>query len=86
MAARKRRNSPDIPRPSIADGDLFASRLRLTSRLPGMIYGQIRSGISPRGQEPRKWYDRTIRIIGGILFVLLLGGMVAAMWVSGLQK
>jgi len=50
-----------------------------------MIYGQFRSGISPRGQEPREWYDQAIRIIGGIL-LLLLGGMVVAMWLSGLQK
>jgi len=28
----------------------------------------LRSGIWPRPDEPRKWYDRTIRILGGIIF------------------
>ena len=28
----------------------------------------LRSGIWPNANEPRKWYDRAIRILGGILF------------------
>ena len=28
----------------------------------------LRSGIWPNRDEPRKWYDRAIRILGGILF------------------
>jgi hypothetical protein len=29
----------------------------------------LRSGISPNPSEPRKWYDRAIRISGGGVFV-----------------
>jgi hypothetical protein len=28
----------------------------------------LRSGIWPNRDEPRKWYDRTIRVLGGIIF------------------
>ncbi len=28
----------------------------------------FRSGIWPNPDEPRKWYDRTLRILGGIIF------------------
>lgn len=28
----------------------------------------LRSGIWPNPDGPRKWYDRTIRILGGIIF------------------
>jgi hypothetical protein len=29
----------------------------------------IRSGAWPESQEPRKWYDRTIRVAGGMIFL-----------------
>ena len=28
----------------------------------------FRSGIQPEPEEPRKWLDRTIRIVGGLIF------------------
>jgi peptidoglycan/LPS O-acetylase OafA/YrhL len=28
----------------------------------------LRSGIQPDTTEPRKWYDRALRIIGGVIF------------------
>jgi len=29
----------------------------------------IRSGVWPNTKEPKKWYDRTIRVAGGVLFL-----------------
>jgi hypothetical protein len=34
----------------------------------------IRSGANPNQFEPRAWYDRTIRIVGGILILIVFGG------------
>jgi len=32
----------------------------------------IRSGISPGPTDPKAWYDRAIRSIGGVIIVLVL--------------
>jgi len=34
----------------------------------------VRSGANPNEFEPRAWYDRIIRIVGGILILIVLGG------------
>lgn len=42
------------------------------------LFETIRSGISPRPGDPRAWYDRAIRSVGGliILFMLLCGVII----------
>ncbi len=44
----------------------------------------LRSGIWPKDDEPRRWYDRAIRILGGILFGsgALFGGVRIMGWVK----
>jgi hypothetical protein len=44
----------------------------------------LRSGMWPNPDEPRKWYDRTIRILGGIIFgsSALFGGARIMGWVK----
>lgn len=44
----------------------------------------LRSGIWPTPDEPRKWYDRVIRILGGILFGsgALFGSAAIMGWVK----
>jgi hypothetical protein len=45
-------------------------------RLGGLIvvcFWLIQSGTNPSGFEPRAWYDRTIRIVGGILLLIVFG-------------
>ncbi len=32
----------------------------------------LRSGISPRGDDPKAWYDRAIRIVGPIMILAVL--------------
>jgi len=51
-----------------------------------MIYGLIRSGISPGRDDPKKWYDRAIRVVGGILiFLVLVFGAILA-WMDVFKK
>jgi hypothetical protein len=40
----------------------------------------IRSGLTPRGGEPRKWYDRTLRVTGGVLIAAFLLFVLFAVW------
>ena len=40
----------------------------------GTCFWLIRSGANPNQFEPRAWYDRKIRIVGGILILIVLGG------------
>ena len=44
----------------------------------------LRSGISPNPDEPRKWQDRAIRILGGIVFgsAALFGSARIMGWVK----
>jgi hypothetical protein len=36
------------------------------------LFRTIRSGISPRGDDPKAWYDRAIRIVGSIMVLIVL--------------
>jgi hypothetical protein len=44
-----------------------------------MPFYLIRSGASPRRGEPKAWYDRVIRVTGGVLIggIVYVGGFVA---------
>jgi hypothetical protein len=44
----------------------------------------LRSGIQPNAAEPRKWYDRAIRIVGGVVFAAgaLFGSARIMGWVQ----
>ena len=44
----------------------------------------LRSGVWPNREEPRKWHDRAIRILGGILFgsSALFGGARIMGWLK----
>jgi hypothetical protein len=37
----------------------------------GVLTGIVRSGIKPGPSDPNKWYDRAIRIFGGLLIGLM---------------
>jgi hypothetical protein len=40
------------------------------------LFGTVKSGVSPTQFDLKKWYDRTIRIVGGIvLFVTFVAGL-----------
>jgi hypothetical protein len=43
------------------------------------LFGLIRSGINPGADDPKAWYDRAIRVVGGSLILLLFGGAFLAM-------
>jgi hypothetical protein len=47
--------------------------------LPVMPFWLVRSGLSPRRGEPKAWYDRVIRVAGGLIFggLVYVGGVVA---------
>jgi len=44
-----------------------------------MPFHFVRSGLSPRRGEPKAWYDRVIRVVGGLLFagIVYVGTLVA---------
>jgi hypothetical protein len=42
------------------------------------LFGLIRSGIHPGPGDPKAWYDRTIRVVGGSLILLIFGGAIVA--------
>ena len=51
--------------------DFFESPLGLWIRVVSFFLLSmylLRSGLQPNATEPRKWYDRTLRIIGGVIF------------------
>jgi hypothetical protein len=51
--------------------DFFQSPIGLWLRMVAFLLMSLyflRSGIWPNPDEPRKWHDRVIRVLGGILF------------------
>lgn len=41
------------------------------------LFGLIKSGVSPTEFDPKAWYDRAIRVVGGlIILALLIAGIV----------
>ena len=56
---------------------------RITRHIGGLLYmpfDLIRSGIKPRKGEPKAWYDRVIRVAGGILCGAFVIGMLVEIW------
>jgi len=52
---------------------------RISKHLAGLLFlpfDLIRSGIKPRRDEPKAWYDRLIRVAGGILYSVLASALV----------
>ena len=50
------------------------------------LFGLINSGIRPGPLDPKAWYDRTLRIVGGLLILTLIGvGMTPLVreWLTG---
>jgi hypothetical protein len=37
------------------------------------LFGIIKSGVSPTEFDSKTWYDRAIRVVGGIIILLLFG-------------
>jgi hypothetical protein len=48
----------------------------------GWICGWLAwSGFRPGHHDPKKWYDRAIRIVGGLmLLALMVGGLIYTIW------
>jgi hypothetical protein len=46
------------------------------------LFGIIRSGICPGRDDPKAWYDRAIRVVGGSLILLVFGGVLIAVIVE----
>ncbi|HET7108902.1 MAG TPA: hypothetical protein VFI38_18965 [Candidatus Acidoferrum sp.] len=41
------------------------------------LFGLIKSGVSPSEFDPKAWYDRAIRVVGGlIILAMLIAGIV----------
>ena len=36
------------------------------------LFGLIKSGVSPTEFDPKAWYDRAIRVVGGLVILLVL--------------
>jgi len=36
------------------------------------LFGIIKSGVSPTQFDPKAWYDRAIRVVGGLIILLCL--------------
>jgi len=67
--------------------EFFESPLGLWIRVVPYLFISvylIRSGAWPESQEPRKWYDRTIRVAGGTIFLMsaLFGSARIMGWVK----
>jgi hypothetical protein len=80
MAGKRRQREETGP--SIADGDPIANRVRWSSQIPGVLFSLIRSGLSPQGDDPTAWYDRVIRVVGGVLILLGLGLGAVLAWID----
>jgi hypothetical protein len=46
----------------------------------------IRSGMKPKEFEPRAWYDRAIRVTGGILLLLVFGAGFVLLLMDKIKK
>jgi hypothetical protein len=46
------------------------------------LFSLISSGIRPGPHDPKAWYDRAIRVVGGSLILLVFGGALFAMIVE----
>ena len=86
MPKEPRRTRSAGSQPSLADGDPYVSRIRWSGQIPGALWSLVRSGLKPGPNDSFKWYDRVIRVVGGILIVLVLLAGVVAVWMNQLQK
>lgn len=58
---------------------------RITRRMGDLLFmpfDLIRSGIKPRKGEPKAWYDRVIRVAGGLLYGALAVGMLVKIFLD----
>jgi hypothetical protein len=67
--------------------EFFESPLGLWIRVVPYLFLSvylIRSGVWPNAGEPRKWYDRTVRAVGGLIFLTfaLFGSARIMGWVK----
>jgi hypothetical protein len=46
----------------------------------------VRSGVHPNEFEPRAWYDRTIRVVGGILILIVFGASFVLLILDKFKK
>src|ERR1700720_652260 len=61
-------------------------RLQNLALAPVGLVELIRRGLSPRRGDPTAWYDRAIRLVGGIILLLCFLAMIAAGWMRVLRK
>jgi hypothetical protein len=50
------------------------------------LFGLIMSGMNPGPGDPKAWYDRAIRVVGGILILLVLGGALVVTIMESFSK
>jgi hypothetical protein len=49
------------------------------------LIGLIKSGIRPGPNDPKAWYDRAIRVVGGSSLIVV-GSVLVVMMVEGILK
>jgi hypothetical protein len=49
------------------------------------VFSLIRSGIRPQQTDPTAWYDRILRVLGGLIVLSLMGVVVVILIRDGLR-
>ena len=61
---------------------LEEQKLQNLYRAPFISFDLIRSGLSPGRGDPTAWYDRAIRMVGGIILLLFFIAMIVFGWIK----
>jgi hypothetical protein len=46
------------------------------------LFALVKTGFSPQQGDPTAWYDRTIRVIGGIVLFVFFLAMIVVGWMN----
>jgi hypothetical protein len=62
-----------MKQPDQSNHPLSAYSVAKVASLVLALFGIIKSGVSPTEVDSKTWYDRAIRVVGGIIILLLFG-------------
>jgi hypothetical protein len=50
------------------------------------LFGIIKSGVSPTEFDPKAWYDRAIRVVGGLIILLVLVAGIVLVFIDHFKR
>ena len=66
--------------------DIDHPRWKTSAAIFAAPFSLIRSGIAPGKNDPKTWYGRAIRLIGGLFLIGFFALIILVFWMDQLRK